>query len=204
VHPTFHSNVEIINNLFNLPYAKTLARFSSETPAVPYFCPMTSGPVSCSLDHDFLYAVLQYAQSCSFLPDHSLIPAALVFIAYVNYADFLLSTISDPSLCPFFSTEFLPERALTYCTNDVYFSLVSQIADNCTPLLTSSDYLSDVYSLSFVLYNVTFFHLIFLGFLFTIVIVVVISLLLNRNLYVKRQSSFEQSSSSIDNNIFLR
>lgn len=192
---------ENINTLFNLSYDKMLIK--SQIPSVPYSCPMTPAPVSCSLDYDLLYSALRHAQECSFLPNYSLIPAALVFMAYVNYGDFLMSTIVDPASHPFFSTDFLPERALAYCTDDSYFSIFAQNMGDFVPFLTNSDYLSDIYSISFVLYNVTFFHLIFLGFIFTIVIVVVISLLLNRNLYVKRQLSFEQNTSSLINNIRL-
>lgn len=58
--------------------------------------------------------------------------------------------------------------------------------------------------LGFFLYTHFFLHLFVLGFIFLIVIIGVISLLLNRNLRVKRQAMFLQQTESILQHITLR
>jgi hypothetical protein len=56
---------------------------------------------------------------------------------------------------------------------------------------------SDVKYIAFCLYEQYYLHLLILGLIFFIVIVGVISLLLNRNLKVKRQDVYEQQSPAV-------
>lgn len=57
---------------------------------------------------------------------------------------------------------------------------------------------SSIQCLAFYLYNHSFISLLILGMMFLVVIVSVISLLLNRNVFVKRQNAFEQQQVKIE------
>nr|AKT25970.1 NADH dehydrogenase subunit 6 [Balamuthia mandrillaris]AKT93860.1 NADH dehydrogenase subunit 6 [Balamuthia mandrillaris]AKT94945.1 NADH dehydrogenase subunit 6 [Balamuthia mandrillaris]AKT94994.1 NADH dehydrogenase subunit 6 [Balamuthia mandrillaris]AKT95033.1 NADH dehydrogenase subunit 6 [Balamuthia mandrillaris] len=78
---------------------------------------------------------------------------------------------------------FLYESGLLGWSYPVYF--VDSLSSSLVPV-------SDIKLIALFLYNYLFVHLVILGFLFFLVIVGVISLLVNRNLYVKRQEIFEQ------------
>jgi hypothetical protein len=95
--------------------------------------------------------------------------------------------------------------ALLYLGSDCscFFTLLDTSSCDSSSIILHSEYASDIHAISFLLYNVTFIHFLLLGFTFTVVIIAVISLLLQRNLYVKRQFVFEQNNSNLFNNLYL-